>query len=101
MAYLIDRDELKNALIKQGVYSNLVKRVLNEAPCVDDTAAALVRAMGADLERLAKLNESMRMANSELLKENLELKEKLAEAQRGTEDVPHNQRADQNTLEDV
>ena len=101
MADLIDRTELRRILRDNGLYYSGVRKIIEAAPCVDDTATALVRAMGADLERLAKINESMRMANSELLKENLELKEKLAESKWGTEDVPLNQRADQNTLEDV
>ena len=77
MSDLIDRTELRRILRDNGLYSTSVRRVVETMPCVDDTAAALIRAMGADLERLAKLNESMRMANNELLKENLELKEKL------------------------
>ena len=77
MSDLIDRTELRRILRDNGLYSTAVRRVIETIPCVDDTAAALIRAMGADLERLAKLNESMRMANNELLKENLELKEKL------------------------
>ena len=77
MADLIDRTELRKVLRDHGMYYRELRLVIEAAPCVDDTAAALVRAMGADLERLAKLNESMRMANNELLKENMELKEKL------------------------
>lgn len=57
----------------------MVRRVLREAPNVDDTATALIRAMGADLERMSKLNESLRMANSVLVRENQELKERLKE----------------------
>ena len=101
MADLIDRTDLRRELRDSGLYYSAVRQIVEAAPCVDDTATALIRAMGADLERLAKINESLRMANSELLKENLELKEKLAESKWGTVDVPHNQRADQNTLEDV
>lgn len=78
MADLIDRTELRRILRDNGLYYSAVRQIIEAAPCVDDTAAALIRAMGADLERLAKINESMRMANGELLKENLELKEKLS-----------------------
>jgi hypothetical protein len=76
---LIDRTELRKAMRDNGLYYTAVRQIIEAAPCVDDTATALIRAMGADLERMSKLNESLRMANSVLLKENQELKERLKE----------------------
>ena len=77
MAYLIDRDELIEALKHQGVYSDLVKRVVKEAPNVDDAAKALIKELDADLFRMSQINDTLRLANSELLRENQELKERL------------------------
>jgi NADH:ubiquinone oxidoreductase subunit D len=79
MADLIDRTELRNAMRDNGLYYTAVRQIIEAAPCVDDTAAALIRTMGADLDRLGKLTVSLRLANSVLLKENQELKERLKE----------------------
>ena len=84
MAYLIDRDELVEELKHQGVYSDLVKRVDKEAPNVDDTAKALIKEMDADLVRMSQINDRLRLANNELLRENQELKDRLREVDYGT-----------------
>lgn len=73
---LIDREELKEALIHQGVYSELVRRVVREAPevKVEDKSAPVVLEMERDLVRMGRLNESLRMANRLLVEENRDLK---------------------------
>lgn len=74
MADLIDRTELRKALRDNGLYSTAVRLVIEAAPAVEDDATVLIKEMQTDLVRVAKLNESLRLANSVLLKENQELK---------------------------
>lgn len=74
MADLIDRTELRRTLRDNGLYSTAVRQVIEAASAVEDDATALIKEMQADLVRVGKLNESLRLANSVLLKENQELK---------------------------
>ena len=77
MSDLIDRTELRRILRDNGLYSTAVRRVVEATPAVEDDMERFIRTMQADMTRMGKLNESLRIANNVLLKENQELKEKL------------------------
>ena len=73
----IDRTALIKVLRDHGLYSKAVMELINEAPTVEDDATALIKKMQADIIRVGKLNESLSMANRELVKKNADLKMEL------------------------
>lgn len=79
MADLIDRTELRKALRDNGLYYTAVRQVIEAAPAVEDDVSRFIKTMQADITRMGKLNESLRMANNLLSRENQELKERLKE----------------------
>lgn len=83
MADLIDRTELRKALRDNGLYYTAVRQVIEAAPAAEDDVSRFILTMQADITRIGKLNESLRIANNELLKENHELKERLREVDNG------------------
>lgn len=74
MADPVDRIELRRELRDQGLYSTSVRQVVEALPVVGEESTALIRDMQADLLRVGRLNESLRLANSALLTENKALK---------------------------
>ena len=79
---MIYRESFRDSLKKKGVYFPLVEAVLDAEPVAEEDTTALIREMEADIVRVCKSNEMLRLVIDRLHKENIELKERLEKKER-------------------